>query len=141
MNNLELAKDPNTPEEALSELAKDRDWIVRSYAASNPNTPIEALAELAKDGYREVRCCAERNCVDKRKFIITNKYVGTQGTNHFWYKHKGQKNPFYTAGCFIGSRNQLICNIVYEGGLQYNERMRILSILDAKFDEIFNENK
>ena len=39
MNKLELASNPNTSAETLAELAKDEDWIVRSYAASNPNTP------------------------------------------------------------------------------------------------------
>lgn len=49
MNDLELSINPNTPAEALSELAKDENWIMRRRAASNTNTPAEVLAELAKD--------------------------------------------------------------------------------------------
>jgi 3-methyladenine DNA glycosylase AlkC len=39
MNKLELAKNPNTPAETLSELAKDENIYVRCSAAKNPNTP------------------------------------------------------------------------------------------------------
>jgi len=39
INKFELAKNPNTLAETLSKLAKDEDWVVRSYAASNQNTP------------------------------------------------------------------------------------------------------
>jgi hypothetical protein len=99
-------------------LSKDGNCDVRSSAASNPNTP---------------------DYVDKREWFITETYVATQGTTHFWYKHKGHNKPFYTAGCFIGSREQMMFNIIREGGSQYNERMQILSILDAKFYEIFNK--
>ena len=61
MNKLELAKNPKTPAESLVELANDRDWHVRSYAASNPNTSAETLAELAKDEDIYVRCSAASN--------------------------------------------------------------------------------
>lgn len=30
------ARNPNTPADVLTELAKDSDWLVRSYAAGNP---------------------------------------------------------------------------------------------------------
>ena len=40
------ARNPNTPAEALAELAKDSDWNVRINAARNPNTPAEVLAKL-----------------------------------------------------------------------------------------------
>ena len=39
MKKLELASNPNTPVETLSELAKDEDGLVRRSAARNQNTP------------------------------------------------------------------------------------------------------
>jgi HEAT repeat protein len=36
--NKDLAKNINTPAETLAELAKDKDWYVRSNAARNLNT-------------------------------------------------------------------------------------------------------
>ena len=61
MNKLELANNPKTPAETLSELAKDEDWVVRRFSASNPNTPAETLSELAKDRYWHVRSNAASN--------------------------------------------------------------------------------
>ncbi len=55
------AGNPNTPVEALTELAKDGDCDVRCSAAGNPNTPVEALTELAKDGGWVVRRSAAGN--------------------------------------------------------------------------------
>ena len=134
------ASNPNTPVEALTELSKDSDWNVRSSAASNPNTPVEALTELSKDNDSDVRSSAASNpntphFIDNREFTITNTYVATQGTSHLWYKHKGVAAPFYTCGCFIGNREQLISRIIYDGW--YSERMQILSLLDKKFKDVF----
>ena len=70
---IELAKDadcdvrrsaagnPNTPVEVLTELAKDSNWGVRCNTAGNPNTPVEMLTELAKDSDWGVRCSAAGN--------------------------------------------------------------------------------
>ena len=111
-----VASNSNTTVEVLNELAKDSDWDVRRRVASNPNTTGFAL---------------------KREWILGNNYVATQGTNNLWYKYKGVNIDFYTCGCFIGSRQQLINRIIYDG--MYNERMAILNLLDAKFNEIFNK--
>ena len=43
------ARNPNTPADVLTELAKDSYWCVRRNAAGNPNTPVDVLTELAKD--------------------------------------------------------------------------------------------
>ena len=50
-----VAQNPNTPPEALQELARDTDWGVRSRVAENPNTPLAALQELARDADWRVR--------------------------------------------------------------------------------------
>jgi len=55
--------------EALSELAKDEDWDVRSCAAINPNTPAETLAELAKDKDWYVRSNAASNPNMPKRYI------------------------------------------------------------------------
>ena len=137
------ASNPNTPSEVLSDLAKDSDCDVRRRAASNPNTPSEVLSDLAKDSDCDVRGRAASNpntpgFVDKRIYHTTDSYVATQGTNHLWYKFKGENKPFYVAGCFIGSHEQLVNKITADGGSEWYERMNILSILDFKFDEVFN---
>ena len=111
------ASNSNTPAEVLTKLAEDSAWVVRSSAASNPNTP----------GY-----------VDNRAFLITESYVATQGTSNLWYKFNAEK-PFYTCGCFVGNREQLIGKITFDGGVCWNERIMILDILDKKFDETFNK--
>ena len=138
-----VASNPNTQTEVLTELAKDERWDVRAGVASNQNTQTEVLTELAKDSDSDVRARVASNPnyhehKDTRVFIVTDSYVATQGTNHLWYKHQGINFPFYACGCFIGSREQLLGRITIDGGgYIWNERMRILSILDKKFDEIF----
>jgi hypothetical protein len=104
---------------------------VRRNTAGNPNTPVEVLSELAKDGDCDVR----RNTAE-RKYIVTKTYVATKGTSHLWYKHRAD---FYTCGCFIGSREQLLTRI-YSTDASTNpaERMKILNDLDNKFNEVFN---
>ncbi|MFC4676203.1 hypothetical protein ACFO6W_21175, partial [Dysgonomonas termitidis] len=103
---------------ALTELAKDSNWNVRRRAASNPSTP----------GY-----------TDTREYVIGDNYVATQGTNHLWYKYNSKK-PFYTCGCFIGSREQLLIRIIsLDMSENPYERLRILEQLDKKFDETFNK--
>ena len=57
----QLAINPNTPVEALAELAKDDDYNVRSGVAWNPNTPVAILSELAKDGDYGVRYEVAKN--------------------------------------------------------------------------------
>ncbi len=137
------ASNPNTPIEALVELAKDSVCDVRCSAASNPNTPIEALVELAKDSVWSVRWRAASNpntpgYIENREYTITKTYVATQGTANLWYRHKGITIDFYTCGCFVGSREQLIGKINFDGGSQLQERMMILELLDKKFNEVFN---
>ena len=128
------ARNPNTPAELLTELAKDSDWGVRAAAACNPNTPAELLTELAKDSHWGVRAAAACN----PKFVIGNNYVAIQGTTNIWYKHHFEgKEPFYTCGCFIGSKTQLNARINMEGGYNMVERKRILAKLDEKFQEVF----
>lgn len=114
------AGNPNTPAEVLTELAKDSDCDVRRSTAGNPNTP----------GYKETIY----------DFIVTKNYVAVKGTNHMWYKHKYPKiAPFYTRGCFCGSREQLLVRIYSIDNLNCDPaiRVRILNALDNKFKEIF----
>ena len=91
---------------------------VRRSAAGNPNTPVETLMELAKDSECDVRRSAAGNpntpgYIEKNNhFIVTDTYVAIKGTNHMWYKHNYPNiAPFYTCGCFCGSRSQLLSRI------------------------------
>ena len=137
------AGNPNTSGAVLAELAKDPDNDVRSSAAGNPNTSGAVLAELAKDSHWSVRRSAAGNPnADepiKYKFIVTKTYVATNGTNHIWYKHNYPNiDPFYTCGCFCGSRKALISRFYStDCCIDPSIRMRILSFLDEKFKEVF----
>ena len=137
------AGNPNTSGAVLAELAKDPDCTVRSSAAGNPNTSGAVLAELAKDSHWSVRRSAAGNPnADepiKYKFIVTKTYVATNGTNHIWYKHNYPNiDPFYTCGCFCGSRKALISRFYStDCCIDPSIRMRILSFLDEKFKEVF----
>ena len=139
------AGNPNTPVNTLVELAKDSDWAVRSSAAGNPNTPVGTLVELAKDSDCDVRRSAAGNPNTpgykpiEDEFIVSETYVAIKGTNHIWYKHNYPNvDPFYTCGCFCGSRKMLLSRIY---SIDQNEdpaiRMRILMALDKKFKEVF----
>ncbi|WP_443648148.1 HEAT repeat domain-containing protein, partial [Barnesiella intestinihominis] len=140
------AGNPNTPAEVLAKLAKDSYWAVRSNAAGNPNTPVDVLTELAKDSEWYVRYYAARNPntpgyeAEELQFIIKDTYVSVQGTTHIWYKHNYPNvAPFYTCGCFCGSREQLLMRIyITDNQGKVAERMRILNALDEKFKEVFN---
>ena len=55
MTNLELAQNPNTPQEVLASLATDEYSGVRYGVTRNPNTPQEVLASLATDEDSSVR--------------------------------------------------------------------------------------
>ena len=137
------AGNPNTSGVVLAELAKDSHWLVRSSAAGNPNTSGAVLAELAKDSDCIVRRSAAGNPnADepiKYKFIVTKTYVATNGTNHIWYKHNYPNiEPFYTCGCFCGSRKALISRFYStDCCIDPSIRMRILSFLDEKFKDVF----
>ena len=137
------AGNPNTSGAMLAELAKDSDWSVRSSTAGNPNTSDAMLAELAKDSDNYVRRSAAGNPnADepiKYKFIVTKTYVATNGTSHIWYKHNYPNiEPFYTCGCFCGSRKALISRFYsMDCCIDPSIRMRILSSLDEKFKEVF----
>ena len=140
------ARNPATPADVLTELAKDSDWHVRSYAAGNPNTPVDVLTELAKDSDCIVRSYAARNPnkpdyeAEELQFTVKDTYVSVQGTTHIWYKHNYPNvAPFYTCGCFCGSREQLLMRIyTTDNQGRAAERMRILNALDEKFKEVFN---
>ena len=138
-----VAGNPNTSGAVLAELAKDSDCIVRSSVAGNPNTSGAVLAELAKDSDWSVRSSAAGNPnADepiKYKFIVTKTYVATNGTNHIWYKHNYPNiEPFYTCGCFCGSRKALISRFYStDCCIDPSIRMRILSFLDEKFKDVF----
>ena len=140
------AGNPNTPADVLKELVKDSDWIVRRCAAGNPNTPADVLKELAKDSDWIVRRNAAGNPATpgyepkNLEFAVTETYVSVQGTNHVWYKHNYPNvAPFYTCGCFFGSREQLLMRIyTFDNQGRVAERMRILNALDEKFKEVFN---
>ena len=137
------AGNPNTSVAVLAELAKDSHWSVRRSAAGNPNTSGAVLAGLAKDSDNDVRRSAAGNPnADepiKYKFIVTKTYVATNGTNHIWYKHNYPNiEPFYTCGCFCGSRKDLISRFYStDCCIDPSIRMRILSFLDEKFKEVF----
>jgi len=75
-----LAEDPNTPEDILRELAKDKDedWWVRAYVASNPNTPDDVLRALAKDKEWAVRGLVASN---PNTFEDTLLYLATDINN------------------------------------------------------------
>ena len=140
------AGNPNTPAEVLTELAKDSNYDVRYYAAGNPNTPADVLTELAKDSDCDVRRSAAGNPntpgygADDLQFTVKETYVSIQGTNHIWYKHNYPNvAPFYTCGCFCGSREQLLMRIyTTDNQGRVAKRIRILNALDEKFKEIFN---
>ena len=139
------AGNPNTPSGTLVELAKDSHWAVRRSAAGNPNTPSGTLVELAKDSHWAVRRSAAGNPNTpgykpiEDEFIVSETYVAIKGTNHIWYKHNYPNvDPFYTCGCFCGSRKMLLSRIY---SIDQSEdpaiRMRILMALDKKFKEVF----
>jgi len=56
-----LAKNPNTPEDVLRELAKDKDPWIRVQVAKNPSTPLDILRELAKEDNWYVRAAVAQN--------------------------------------------------------------------------------
>jgi hypothetical protein len=58
---LELAQNPNTPQETLKVLATDKDSGVRYFVAQHPNTPPGSLKVLATDKYSGVRIWVARN--------------------------------------------------------------------------------
>ena len=140
------AGNPNTPVDTLVELAKDSDCDVRRSAAGNPNTPSGTLVELAKDSHWAVRRSAAGNPNTpgykpiEDEFIVSETYVAIKGTNHIWYKHNYPNvAPFYTCGCFYGSREQLLMRIyTTDNQGRAAGRMRILNALDEKFKEVFN---
>ena len=70
MSNYELARRRNTPPEALSRLANDKDCYVRRRAARNPNTPPETLERLANDKDSSVRWYVTKN-------LNTPQYIKT----------------------------------------------------------------
>lgn len=143
---ISVARNPNTPVDVLAELANDINWYVRCFVAENPNTSADVLTELAKDSY----WCVRRNAAgnpntpgyepQNMEFTVTETYVSIQGTNNVWYKHNYPNvAPFYTAGCFCGSREQLLMRIyTFDNQGRSAERMRILNALDEKFKEVFN---
>jgi hypothetical protein len=143
---ISVAGNPNTPADVLTELAKDSDWYVRRYAAGNPNIPADVLTELAKDSDCIVRISAAGNPnmpdyeAEELQFTVKDTYVSVQGTTHIWYKHNYPNvAPFYTCGCFCGSREQLLMRIyTTDNQGRAAERMRILNALDEKFKEVFN---
>ncbi|WP_418665174.1 HEAT repeat domain-containing protein [Barnesiella intestinihominis] len=140
------AGNPNIPADVLTELAKDSDWYVRRYAAGNPNMPADVLTELAKDSDCIVRRYVAGNPnmpdyeAEELQFTVKDTYVSVQGTTHIWYKHNYPNvAPFYTCGCFCGSREQLLMRIyTTDNQGRAAERMRILNALDEKFKEVFN---
>ena len=140
------AGNPNIPADVLTELAKDSYWYVRKNAAGNPNTPVDVLMELAKDSDCDVRISAAGNPnipdyeAEELQFTVKDTYVSVQGTTHIWYKHNYPNvAPFYTCGCFCGSREQLLMRIyTTDNQGRAAERMRILNALDEKFKEVFN---
>ena len=140
------AGNPNMPADVLTELAKDSDWYVRRYAAGNPNIPADVLTELAKDSDCIVRRYVAGNPnmpdyeAEELQFTVKDTYVSVQGTTHIWYKHNYPNvAPFYTCGCFCGSREQLLMRIyTTDNQGRAAERMRILNALDEKFKEVFN---
>jgi len=52
---VEVAANPNTPEDTLANLAQDTDIRVRGNVAANPNTPVDVLRDLAKDNEESIR--------------------------------------------------------------------------------------
>ena len=66
-----VARNPNTPVDVLTELAKDRDWYIRVSVAGNSNTPVDVLTELAKDRDCDVRRNVAGN--PKLKEVLTDK--------------------------------------------------------------------
>ena len=140
------ACNPNMPVDVLMELAKDSNCIVRRNVACNPDTPVDVLTELAKDSDWYVRSYAACNPnmpdyeAEELQFTVKDTYVSVQGTTHIWYKHNYPNvAPFYTCGCFCGSREQLLMRIyTTDNQGRAAERMRILNALDEKFKEVFN---
>ena len=140
------AGNPNTPVDTLVKLSEDSDCDVRRNAAGNPNTPVDTLVKLSEDSDWAVRRNAAGNpntpeyTSSNEEFIITETYVAIKGTNHLWYKHNYPNvAPFYTCGCFCGSREKLISRIYSIDNLFADPavRMRILDSLDRKFKEVF----
>ena len=127
------------------EFLRNESVYVRSSVAGNPNTSGAVLAELAKDSDNDVRRSAAGNPNSegykpiKYEFIVTKTYVATNGTNHIWYKHNYPNiEPFYTCGCFRGSRKALISRFYsMDCCIDPSIRMRILSFLDEKFKDVF----
>jgi hypothetical protein len=142
-----VARNPCTPTDVLTDLAKDDDGDVRCSVAYNPCTPADALTALAKDEYSFVRRNVAGNPVNQpviditpsdRHITVKEKFVSIQGTNHIWYKYN-HSTPFYVCGCFIGNRAQLLMNI-YNGNSELIElRLSIFAALDNKFNEVFNK--
>jgi hypothetical protein len=52
---LNVASNPNSPAETLTQLATDKHVYVMSVAAKNPNCPVEVLTQLATDKIASVR--------------------------------------------------------------------------------------
>ena len=146
---MNAAGNPSTPVDVLMELAKDSDCDVRRNAAGNPSTPADVLTELAKDSDYIVRRNAARNPnmpgyeAEELQFMVKDTYVSVQGTTHIWYKHNYPNvAPFYTCGCFYGSREQLLMRIyTTDNPGRAAGRMRILNALDEKFKDVFNRKK
>jgi len=56
-----VARNPRTPQEDLAGLAQDQDWDIRESVVFNLNTPPEVLAKLVRYEYCEVRWNVARN--------------------------------------------------------------------------------
>ena len=56
-----VAKHSNTPADVLRELAKDDAWVIRGAVLDNPNTPKDVFRYLAKDVNHIIRCIVAKN--------------------------------------------------------------------------------
>lgn len=70
----DVAKNKNTPIEALALLALDRSYSVRYAVAQNKSTPLEMLKSLSKDKDYCVRREANKNLKEQK----TNKKINKE---------------------------------------------------------------
>jgi hypothetical protein len=69
VDKLRTASDPNTDPAELTELASDKDWVIRSYIARNPSASRETLIKLTSDKDFYVRSSIAANPSTTREIL------------------------------------------------------------------------
>lgn len=134
-----IIRNPNAGKDLIRTIYYDKSANLFNFAV--PNVPVDIHDKMlespkGREVIRKYKYASEEKMGDLW-YKVYKRGVAIEGTNHIWSRFDRGGKAIYICGCFVGTREILLREIMTGSIGMLNTRLKVLEILDELHESTF----